>query len=129
MHSGKQMPSILYKYRTFSPYTIPMLSSQTVWYAIPNTLNDPFDCKATLIGLGADTRRALDWERQSRLAGVLLALGGQGLQSQRALVVDLAGHTLGVALACRRAGAQRERAGLATVGGQILGAHVQGRYL
>lgn len=80
MHSGKQMPSILYKYRTFSPYTIPMLSSQTVWYAIPNTLNDPFDCKATLIGLGADTRRALDWERQSRLAGVLL-MGKRAIDS------------------------------------------------
>jgi hypothetical protein len=76
-------PPILYKYRALSEFTVPMLERERVWYAIPSTLNDPFDCKARLVGLGADTQRAVEFARQTRFATTLLMLkrateGGRG---------------------------------------------------
>ena len=40
----KPPPRRLYKYRTFSTYTLRMVSEAEVFFAKPATFNDPFDC-------------------------------------------------------------------------------------
>jgi Protein of unknown function (DUF2971) len=37
-------PDFLYKYQSLSVYSLTSLINNTIWLAMPNTFNDPFDC-------------------------------------------------------------------------------------
>lgn len=69
-------PLILYKYRSYTDFSEPMLRSQTLWAAKPSTLNDPFECQKTLQGLAVSAEKA----RQRHWADVIYfaRLGLQG---------------------------------------------------
>ncbi|MFJ4210490.1 DUF2971 domain-containing protein [Paenarthrobacter sp. NPDC089675] len=51
-------PSMLYKYRVYNDYSIPMLTSGTLWAAKPSTLNDPFECQKMLRGFATSAAKA-----------------------------------------------------------------------
>lgn len=51
-------PRLLYKYRPVTNYTGPMLAAGRLWAAKPCSLNDPFECQATLIGLATSAAEA-----------------------------------------------------------------------
>lgn len=42
---ASMIPSVLYKYRQFDERTVELLCADTVYYADPNTFNDPLDAK------------------------------------------------------------------------------------
>lgn len=48
-------PKYLYKYRSFSQNTIKILNESNVYFASPNTFNDPLDCKPC-ISLNSDIK-------------------------------------------------------------------------
>jgi len=43
-----KLPKKLYKYRVFNIHTLRLLTESNIYYAKPNQLNDPLDCKPTL---------------------------------------------------------------------------------
>lgn len=47
--STKTHPRSLFKYRSFSKNTLRMFSEAEVFYARPQTFNDPFDCNPTVV--------------------------------------------------------------------------------
>lgn len=44
----------LYKYLPFSANSISILINKKIWYALPNSLNDPFDCQMVEYSIDAD---------------------------------------------------------------------------
>ncbi|HEX7648653.1 MAG TPA: DUF2971 domain-containing protein, partial [Noviherbaspirillum sp.] len=64
--------TILYKYRSVTPYTAPMLKEGTIWAATPGTLNDPHETRAEIFTSYIDGIEAL--EKRQLLATYMLAL-------------------------------------------------------
>jgi hypothetical protein len=49
MANEKSLPRRLYKYRAFSKKTLRMFSEAEVYFARPETFNDPFDCNPAVV--------------------------------------------------------------------------------
>ena len=44
----RDLPKSLFRYRSFSAYSLGELVNQTMWYSSPANFNDPFDCALTI---------------------------------------------------------------------------------
>lgn len=69
---------VLYKYQAPNEYALPMLRRGTLWFALPESFNDPHDCKATILGKATQEEGAR-FVMQSRVAISMIVLR-RGLQ-------------------------------------------------
>jgi len=56
----------LYKYLPFSANSISILINKKIWYALPNSINDPFDCQMVEYSIDADAiekKRITEYDR------------------------------------------------------------------
>lgn len=64
-------PFTLYKFRPINKYLIESLVTQSLYFAKPDTLNDPFDCKIDLESVLKRAKLTATGERRSFLTSIL----------------------------------------------------------
>lgn len=77
--SANRLPSKLYKYRSFNVDTLRLLGREEVFYANPETFNDPLDCRPTV---EIDTDRTL----LEKLCFRMLVAAGKDREAARKVI-------------------------------------------